>query len=222
MKGLIWGISFVFVSLGGVLAYLAITPDPILQTVPVAMQIQTRQEEAGETIVHKVDSKTRQRETGACLLWGPFTGMTMQGLEQALRENHLNDKAQVTDRFLPQRYLVYLGPLENMTAVRAFSKQFKQQGFSKALPITRGNLSPGIQIGEFATEAEALAYIRSGKVPRVQGIRVVNRLGEPSEEVDLMFKDLTPEQAQRLQRLVPRFARTKLVSCERSSEQKPQ
>lgn len=133
-----------------------------------------------------------------CVIWGPFSTQALRRIELVLERARLLEKMQIADRFLPERYIVYLGPYVNEVAVRAFVKQFRQQGFKSVRPIVRGDLAYGVEIRAFKTREEAEAYLASGKAPEVQGLRVTNRLGEPSNDVDLVFRRLTSEERERL------------------------
>ncbi len=149
----------------------------------------------------------------ACFVWGPFTTRALRRVEPVLQKAQLMQKMEIADRFLPERYIVYLGPYANEVAVRAFVKQFKQQGFKEVRPIVRGDLAYGVEIKAFKSRTEAQEYLVSGKAPEVQGLRVTNRLGEPSDEVDLIFRGLGKEERTKLFGIWKSQSGTQLKNC---------
>lgn len=148
-----------------------------------------------------------------CFVWGPFMTRSLRDVEPVLRRARLVQKMEIADRFLPERYIVYLGPYVNKVAALAFVKQFRQQGFKNVRAIVRGDLAYGVEIEAFKTRDEAQNYLGSGKAPDVKGLRVTNRLGEPSNEVDLIFRSLTSEERTRLFSVWKKSPGTELKSC---------
>ena len=148
-----------------------------------------------------------------CFVWGPFDGRQLTSVQSTLKNRGLLHKAEISDGFLPDRWIVYLGPYSNDIAVRAFVKQFRQQGYKNVRPILSGALSYGVEIETFETQDLAQAWINGKKAPDVKGLRVTNRLGEPSDKVDLVFRDLTEEQRQSLFAIWPRWQGTEIQNC---------
>lgn len=148
-----------------------------------------------------------------CFVWGPFTARQIVSVQQTLRRQGLLQSAEISDRFLPDRWIVYLGPYSNDVAVRAFVKQFRQQGYKHVRPILRGALSYGVEIETFDTQREAQEWVQSDKAPDVQGLRVTNRLGEPSDQVDLIFRNLTPDKRNALFSVWKRWGSTTIENC---------
>lgn len=148
-----------------------------------------------------------------CFVWGPFDGRQLVSVQSALRQRGLLQSAEIADRFLPDRWIVYLGPYDNDVAVRAFVKQFRQQGYKRVRPILQGALSYGVEIETFDSREQAQEWMESSKAPDVKGLRVTNRLGEPSDKVDLVFRSLTPEMRDALFRLGKRWKGTEILNC---------
>lgn len=148
-----------------------------------------------------------------CFVWGPFSGHQLVGLDSMLRSNGLLERAQIVDRYLPDKWIVYLGRLTNETAVRAFMKQFSQQGVRTARPILSGELSYGVEIAHFDTREQAQAWLDSPKAPAMDGLRVVSRMGEPSDQVDIVFRDVDDQTRERLFNIWKRRPGTQLGNC---------
>ncbi len=148
-----------------------------------------------------------------CFVWGPFDGGQIVSVQASLKQKGLLEQAEISDRFLPDRWIVYLGPYGNDIAVRAFVKQFREQGYKNVRPILRGNLSYGVEIETFESKQEALAWLSGPKAPDVQGLRVTNRLGEPSDKLDLVFRNLTPEKREALFSVWKRWKGTEIQNC---------
>lgn len=129
-----------------------------------------------------------------CFVWGPFDERDLAGLQPFLRKSSLEDQVVVSDRYTDERFIVYLGPLSNATAARAFVKQFRQQGFRKARPILDGELSYGVELVSFGSRDEADVFMASGRAPDVKGLKVTNVLGKPTSKVDLVFKEVANDQ----------------------------
>lgn len=148
-----------------------------------------------------------------CFVWGPFDESELVGIQPVLNGADLMTYAQIVDRYLPDRWIVYLGRFNNDKAVRAFMKQFRQQGFSQVRPILRGDLAFGVEIATFDTKEQAQSYLDSSKAPDVEGLRVTNRLGEPSDEVDIVFQGLDDSARERLFREWKRRSGKELKNC---------
>lgn len=149
----------------------------------------------------------------ACLVWGGFPVGDLVRVRLHLRRQRLEDKVIVQDRFGPERYIAYLGPYDNQTAVRAFVKQFRQQGFRTVRPILSGELSYGVEIASFKTREAAEAFLSGKKAPDMKGIKITNRLGEPTGMVDLVFSRLDADEKTRLEALRALYPRTALSAC---------
>lgn len=149
----------------------------------------------------------------SCFVWGPFSDKGLMQVRGMLEQNRLLEQAEIVDRFLPDRWIVYLGRFHTDTAVRAFMKQFRQQGIKHVRAIVRGDLAYGVEIASFDTKKEAEDFLASNKVPDVKGLRVTNRLGEPSDSVDLVFNHLSEEQRDVLFGLWIKRPGTQLQSC---------
>ena len=147
------------------------------------------------------------------MLFGPFAHKDLPGVQERLTRSGLLQKAVVADRFLPERFIAYLGPYDNTTAVRAFVKQFRQQGIRTVKPILEGELSYGVEIASFSSREAAEKYLVSGRAPDMKGIKVTNRLGEPSGQVDLVFNAVTSEEEDRIRNLTKLYPAAELKSC---------
>lgn len=150
----------------------------------------------------------------SCFVWGPFAENNLVRVRHFLTKTGLIEKIVIQDRFLPDQFIVYLGPFPEKTSVRAFVKQFKQQGFNQVRPILRGPLSYGVEIASFETRVQAEQFLAGEKSPNMAGIRITNRFGEPSDEVDIVIKDLSPVQEQELVRASGQFSATRLNPCD--------
>lgn len=93
-------------------------------------------------------------------------------MQERLTRSGLLQKAVVADRFLPERFIAYLGPYDNTTAVRAFVKQFRQQGIRTVKPILEGELSYGVEIASFSSREAAEKYLVSGRAPDMKELRL--------------------------------------------------
>lgn len=154
-----------------------------------------------------------------CLVWGPFKTQSLAAVQPVLDRTGLMEHAAIVDRYLPDRWIVYLGRFNNETAVKAFMKQFRQQGVKTARPIVRGNLAYGVEVATFSSQEDATAFLSSPKAPDISGMRVTNRLGEPSNEVDLVFNGLTLEQKDQLVKMAAKRPATRLQNCDYYIEQ---
>ncbi len=215
MKVLAWLFSIILIAMAGYLVYfdrqdageIATLTVPLM-TKPNVGRVEEAESEAleGETLASEGSAKS-------CYVWGSFSEAATRQIAPRLRERGLDQSMTICDEFLPEKYIVFLGPLENHTSLRAFAKQLRQQGYKKVRPIQRGVLAPGLEIAEFDNAEQAAAYIESGKAPEISGIRVVQRLGEPSGRVNLLFQALEKSQAEKLERLSKDYKATTLKAC---------
>lgn len=148
-----------------------------------------------------------------CFVWGPFDGPRLRAVQPLLDRTGLMKRAEIVDRYLPDKWIVYLGRYNNDIAVRAFIKQFRQQGFKTVRPILRGSLAYGVEVAAFDSRRAAEEYINSPKAPNMQGLRVTNRLGEPSDEVDIVFNGVTDSERRVLFKAWKEHSGTQLQSC---------
>ncbi len=161
------------------------------------------------------EAKTEAVEA-SCLVWGGFPVGDLVRVRLHLKRQRLEDKVIIQDRFGPERFIAYLGPYDNQTAVRAFVKQFRQQGFRTVRPILSGELSYGVEIASFKTREAAEAFLSGKKAPDMKGIKITNRLGEPTGMVDLVFSQLNDSEKTRLEALRALYPRTLLSACYQS------
>lgn len=163
----------------------------------------------------KVFSTTRESDETKdnCVVWGPFSEKRAAEVLKRLKVVGLDSKTLLLDRFASDRFLVYLGPFEGKTAAFAFTKQFKQQGYRNTRAITSGELSFGVEIEEFMTEEDAKKYLISGKGPKVKGIRVVKRLGESTDEVDMTLRGLSQSEAETFEKIRKQFPSAHVGAC---------
>ncbi len=169
--------------------------------------------EKHQTEKTSAEEEKQQNDEDACFIWGGFPVGDLVRVRLHLRRQRLEGKVIVQDRFGPERYIAYLGPYDNQTAVRAFVKQFRQQGIRTVRPILSGELSYGVEIASFKTREEAEAFLSGKKAPDMKGIKITNRLGEPTGMVDLVFSRLDNSEKTRLEALRVLYPRTVLSAC---------
>ncbi len=215
MKGLAWILSIILIAMGGYLVYVDRQDAGEIATlaVPLETKVEREEKEAQGAILEGEMLLAKKEDQKRCYAWGPFSAAETKRIAPRLREWGLDQSVTISDEFLPEKFIVFLGPLENQTSLRAFAKQLRQQGYKKVRPIQRGVLAPGLEIAEFDNEQQAAAYIESGKAPEVSGIRVVKRLGEPSGRVNLIFQALEIKGAHKLLRLSKDYPATTFQEC---------
>jgi hypothetical protein len=148
-----------------------------------------------------------------CYIWGPFRERESPRIAEKLRKAGLISKAVMKDRFLPEKFIVYLGPFDNQEAALAFQKQFRNQGYRNARAILQGGLSFGVEIAAFNTQEDAQKFLTGPRTPKVKGVRITNRLGEPSGEVDFAFQDISEDERLKLLDLWRDSPRSELKNC---------
>jgi hypothetical protein len=148
-----------------------------------------------------------------CYIWGPFRERESPRIVEKLRKAGLISKAVMKDRFLPEKFIVYLGPFNNQEAALAFQKQFRNQGYRNARAILQGGLSFGVEIAAFNTQEDAQKFLTGPRTPKVKGVRITNRLGEPSGEVDFAFQDISEDERLKLLDLWRDSPRSELKNC---------
>ncbi len=177
----------------------------------IALELKTSQSEQAQIISKVAGDEGAVDER--CFAFGPFNNKELVRIQPTLKQFHLMQYTKIVDRYLPDQWIVYLGRFNNETAVRAFMKQFRQQGIKSARPILRGDLSYGVEVAAFATQQDALRYLTSSSAPAIQGMRVTNRLGEPSDQVDILFQELDENARSRLFTLWKKYPSKELKNC---------
>lgn len=221
MKVLAWLFTFLLLAMVGYLVYFDRQDTGEVATLMVPLETKVDLAKVSKAIEKDSDALEGESLEGFnegekhCYMWGPFSEGATKKIASRLHERGLDQSVTICDEFLPEKFIVFLGPLENMTSLRAFAKQLRQQGYKKVRPIQRGVLAPGLEIAEFDNAEQATAYIESGKAPEISGIRVVQRLGEPSGRVNFLFQALEKNQAEKLLRLSKDYKATKLMACPR-------
>ena len=216
-------VLFLLIVFGGLIGYWidccqqkSRETDIATRTVPLNVTVLTKKgagstEETTEGQPLEIEENEKK-----CFVLGPVPQGVTKRIAESLRRSGLEKDMVICDRFLPERFVVFLGPLENKTALRAFAKQLRQQGYKNIRPTERGALAPGLEIAEFETEYQAVAYIESGKAPGISGIRVIKRLGEPSGQVDIVFQELDSFEAKKVLALTGRFSGMKIKECSKN------
>lgn len=202
-------LSLILLLLGGYFYSQVTRPNlDVLTKFEVKVSMPVEKNEATSVI-----NEVGEKESSYCYIWGPFSESTVASISNSLKSSKLLDKTMITDRFFPDRFVVYLGPYDNPTAAKAFVKQFRQQGYRHVKAILKGSLSYGIEIASFETEKEANSYLVAGKAPMVKGIKVVKRLGEPSDDIDITLKGLTKEETEEFQKLQKKYPSGRVRDC---------
>ena len=217
MKKIAVFLSLILVALCGYLFYMNKGATQTIATLKVPLEITVSTGEVKEQTLEEAQSESETekplQDKKKCYIWGKHPEGATAKIAFLLRQQGLHRDVVISDDFLPERYIVFLGPLKNKTSLRAFAKQLRQQGYKKVRPIERGALAPGIEIAEFENEQQAAAYIEAGKAPEISGIRVIKRLGEPSGKVNLLFQALDETQAKALFSLAKRYKSATVREC---------
>ena len=122
-------------------------------------------------------------------------------------------QTQIVERYKAPRFLVYFGPLKTNTALKAFMKQFKQQGYEKAVPVFTGPLSGGILIDTFETEQEALKMHADMPNP-MHGIRILKEDDIPSDQADVLIHGVNEDQYVILKEISEKTKKFVVKQCE--------
>lgn len=137
----------------------------------------------------------------------------LSDVELSLTTLGLFQYARIQDRYLPGEYLVYFGPLQTRTAVKAFMKQFRQQGYVTATPILSGPLAEGIEIASFKTHEEALT-LKNKIGSELSGVQVIEKNDLPSDRVDVVLDGLSQDQYMIFLSLSKKFPNNSISLCE--------
>lgn len=207
MKNLKLVLGFLIVLLSGCWIYLQYFDIEEIKVKEVALEIVKKAPDPAAEAPKKGEINI------GCYIWGPFRERESPRIAEKLRKAGLISKAVMKDRFLPEKFIVYLGPFDNQEAALAFQKQFRKQGYRNARAILQGGLSFGVEIAAFNTQEDAQKFLTGPRTPKVKGVRITNRLGEPSGEVDFAFQDISEEERLKLLDLWRDSPRSELKNC---------
>ena len=207
MKNLKLVLGFLIVLLSGCWIYLQYFDIEEIKVKEVALEIVKKAPDPAAEAPKKGEINI------GCYIWGPFRERESPRIAEKLRKAGLISKAVMKDRFLPEKFIVYLGPFDNQEAALAFQKQFRKQGYRNARAILQGGLSFGVEIAAFNTQEDAQKFLTGPRTPKVKGVRITNRLGEPSGEVDFAFQDISEDERLKLLDLWRDSPRSELKNC---------
>ena len=207
MKNLKLVLGFLIVLLSGCWIYLQYFDIEEIKVKEVALEIVKKAPDPS------AEAPKRGEINIGCYIWGPFRERESPRIAEKLRKAGLISKAVMKDRFLPEKFIVYLGPFDNQEAALAFQKQFRKQGYRNARAILQGGLSFGVEIAAFNTQEDAQKFLTGPRTPKVKGVRITNRLGEPSGEVDFAFQDISEDERLKLLDLWRDSPRSELKNC---------
>ncbi len=207
MKNLKLVLGFLIVLLSGCWIYLQYFDIEEIKVKEVALEIVKKAPDPSAEAPKKGEINI------GCYIWGPFRERESPRIAEKLRKAGLISKAVMKDRFLPEKFIVYLGPFDNQEAALAFQKQFRNQGYRNARAILQGGLSFGVEIAAFNTQEDAQKFLTGPRTPKVKGVRITNRLGEPSGEVDFAFQDISEDERLKLLDLWRDSPRSELKNC---------
>ncbi len=207
MKNLKLVLGFLIVLLSGCWIYLQYFDIEEIKVKEVALEIVKKAPDPSAEAPKKGEINI------GCYIWGPFRERESPRIAEKLRKAGLISKAVMKDRFLPEKFIVYLGPFDNQEAALAFQKQFRKQGYRNARAILQGGLSFGVEIAAFNTQEDAQKFLTGPRTPKVKGVRITNRLGEPSGEVDFAFQDISEDERLKLLDLWRDSPRSELKNC---------
>jgi hypothetical protein len=171
------------------------------------------QDSAGAQKIQPPVRQKQEKIIAGCYVWGPFPEKSTSRIVGKIKKAGLSEKVGMRDRFLPEMYIAYLGPFDNKEAALAFQKQFRKQGYKNARAILQGGLSFGVEIAAFPTSQEVQKFLTGPNTPNVKGVRLTNRLGEPSGKVDFIFQNISEEEHEKLSELWRGASGSELRSC---------
>ena len=176
------------------LGYLLFVGMKAVPTIPQIKQIDLEYErESPNSDQKQSDQKPIVNAVSYCLKLEAIDLSDLPEVNQQLQRWRPSVQTQIVERYKDPRFLVYFGPLQTQTALKAFMKQFKQQGYAKAVPVFTGALSGGIVIDSFETEEEALKMHADMPNP-MHGIRIVQQDDIPSDQVDVLVSGINEDQ----------------------------
>ena len=151
------------------------------------------------------------REPRRCWQLPALPSAQAQALRRAA-ETQAGLQGRHTERLsrLPQRWLVYIGPLPDAAALAARRAQLRQAGIDQRSVDVAG-IGPGLALGTYSTEEAARKALGAAQQRGVRDARVV-RERPASELLTLRWPDLTAAETAALRAALGEAAR-QLAAC---------
>ncbi len=146
-----------------------------------------------------------------CLLAGPFDDAQAASLRQALEANLAPGTWQLDTVNVSARWIVYMGKFAN---AELLSKKKDELAAMRLVPHTLSNpdLEPGLSLGGFDTESDAVAELAKLSLRGIRTAKVVQERQEGRQN-QLKLPAVLPETKQRLADLKVVLAGRSLRSC---------
>ena len=146
-----------------------------------------------------------------CLVAGPFDDAQAANLRQALEANLAPGSWQIEAVNVPARWIVYMGKFANAELLA------KKRGELAAMrlvsqPLTNPDLEPGLSLGGFDTESDAVAELAKLSLRGIRTAKVVQERQEGRQN-QLKLPVVLPETKQRLGELKSVLVGRALRSC---------
>lgn len=174
------------------------------------------QDEKSLAQTEQLPLEARQSESlpvGICLKLGPVRSSQLPIINQSVEQSNLLERVSVEPILGPDHWVVFLIPSHSLKGAQSQAEQMKKNGYRNAKVIETGPLLNGVSLGIFAQEEQAQAFYQQVKnKTQLQGIRVTRMIGEPTNQVFLLFTNLSQEQAKKVQGL-GRSHNQKIVPC---------
>lgn len=176
------------------------------------------QEKASLTQIEQPSLDAKQSEPvpvpqGICLKLGPIRSSQLPTINQSVEQSNLLENVSVEPIFGPDHWVVFLIPSHSLNGAQSQAEQMRKKGYKNARVIETGPLMNGVSLGSFSEKEQAMAFYKQVKnKTQLQALRVTRMIGEPTNQVFLMFTNLSQEQARQVQKLGQRHSQ-KIVPC---------
>lgn len=149
-----------------------------------------------------------------CFKIGPVSTAKLPSINRSIERAGLLEAVQVESILSADSFVVFIIPTTTQKGAQALAQQMKKRGFQDATVITKGPLLNAVQLGVFSNEEQAQLFFEQAKARlNMSDLRVTRMIGQPTEQVNLIFSSLTESQVQALRRVSSENRQT-LQSCE--------
>ena len=149
-----------------------------------------------------------------CFKIGPVSTAKLPSINRSIERAGLLEAVRVESILSADSFVVFIIPTTTQKGAQALAQQMKKRGFQNASVITKGPLLNAVQLGVFSNEEQAQLFFEQAKARlNMSDLRVTRMIGQPTEQVNLIFSSLTESQVQALRRVSSENRQT-LQSCE--------
>ncbi len=163
--------------------------------------------------LNEADKKAQEALDLYCMKVTSVPTSALPAINRTIQKEGLLEYVEVEPILSKDRWVVFIVPVSSSKGAQALMRQVKRQGFGEAKVVTDGPLLNAVVLDTFDEEHEANSFLLEVKNKiKVQAVRVTRLIGEPTENVNLLFSQISKKQTEAVKN-IGRYHQKAVSAC---------